>query len=84
MATTRVLAFTDSDKADEAAGFYKAGGYTVVRIAQTDNIQLKNGTTGEIWFSGPDADWILLIATKDDFVVSSAKTAEANGEPDDD
>ena len=67
MAKTFVMAFTTSDEADAAVGEYSADGYRIVRIGPTDRIELSAEGGGILhWKSGPSADWILVVATRDE------------------
>ncbi|RIA46345.1 hypothetical protein DFR49_0884 [Hephaestia caeni] len=74
MGITRVMAFVDPGQADQHAGSYVADGYKVIRIDKPDIIELmKPGSQSQYWYSnehGADADYILLIATKDNISIS--------------
>ena len=74
MATTRVMAFTNSVEADTMAADFVASSYKVIRIDKPHVIELmKPGNASQYWHSdaeGPGVDYILLIATKDHISIS--------------
>lgn len=68
-ANTRIFAATDEGKAAEYVAFRKGMGDNVVVIKTTDAIHFtRDGVTQDSWDSGPDKDWTLVIATKEQFV----------------
>ena len=66
MARTFVLAFTNSDAADTKMGELADDGFTIVKIAPTDQLEFKKDSDpSTVWRSGGQADFILVVATKD-------------------
>ena len=66
MSTTYIRAFRKSDDADTEVGMRITQGFKILRIDKTDRIQLDgDAPSSTIWSSGPDEDWIVIVATKD-------------------
>ena len=68
MPTTKVLGYTDREKAQSEAAQFSID-HKVMIIGPTDRVVLeKVNQDGTTWTSGDAADFYLLIATKDPLV----------------
>ncbi|MDF0487353.1 hypothetical protein PX554_04365 [Sphingomonas sp. H39-1-10] len=65
MSRTVILAYADKAAADAMAVNY-ANDYTVMVIGPTDQVVLaRESEDGVVWRSGAEADFYVMIATKD-------------------
>lgn len=71
---TRVTAFKTLDAVAGNASYWKHAGYHVAVVGPTDAVRLANGVDDtDIWESGEESDWYLVIASKASLEIIAAK-----------
>jgi hypothetical protein len=76
---TALYAGTNPNEANDFANFHALRGATVVKVDKTDAVQFfKGGKAEPEWYSGTNADWIVVFATYDDAVVKASPRQPAD------